>query len=70
MSNIFADKIFKVGTKISIRTINEKYQGVIETISEDSIVLSNGNSKITIGGRVLNNLTSISIIPQEKSYKP
>ncbi|MBR6367286.1 MAG: ATP-binding protein [Bacteroidaceae bacterium] len=69
MSNIFADKIFKVGTKISIRTINEKYQGVIETVSEDSIVLSNGNSKITIGERVLNNLTSISIITQEKSNK-
>lgn len=69
MSNIFADKIFKVGTKISIRTINEKYQGVIETVSEDSVILSIGNSKITIGERVLNNLTSISIITQEKSSK-
>ena len=62
MSN-FADKIFKLGTEISIRTINENYQGVIETVSEDSIVLSNGNSKITIGESILKNLTSISIIP-------
>lgn len=69
MSNIFADKIFKVGTKVSIRTVNEKYQGVIETVSKDSIVLSNGNSKITIGERTLNNLTSISIFSQEQSYK-
>lgn len=68
MSNIFADKIFKVGTKISIRTVNEKYQGVIETVSKDSIVLSNGISKITIGERTLNNLTSISILSQEQSY--
>lgn len=62
MSN-FADKIFKPGTKISIQTINEKYQGIIETVSEDSLVLSNGNSKITIGESILKNLTSINIIP-------
>ncbi len=62
MSN-FADKIFKLGTEIIIRTVNENYQGVIETVSEDSIVLSNGNSKITIGESILKNLTSISIIP-------
>ena len=68
MSN-FVDKIFKPGTEILIRTINEKYQGVVETVSEDSIVLSNGNSKITIGERILKNLTSISIIPQEELYK-
>lgn len=68
MSN-FLDKIFKSGTEILIRTINEKYQGVVETISENSIVLSNGNSKITIGESILKNLISINIIPQKELYK-
>lgn len=68
MSN-FLDKIFKPGTEILIRTINEKYQGVVETVSEDSIVLSNGNLKITIGESILKNLTSINIIPREELYK-
>ncbi|MBQ0069072.1 MAG: hypothetical protein KBT09_04885, partial [Bacteroidales bacterium] len=63
MGNVFADSVFKLGTKIAIKTVSGyRYQGVIESVNDDSVVLLMDSKRITLGEDILDNLLSIELL--------
>lgn len=63
MGNVFADSIFKLGTKIAIKTVSGyRYQGVIESVNDDSVVLLMDSKRLTLGEDILDNLLSIELL--------